>query len=206
MSTVRSRRRARGQAALAALAVCGMLALTACRGGDGPDAPGKNPGTAPTPAATASGPAASALPSPVKSAAKPSATATATPAAKKPTAAPTATCDHKMPIAPDLIALYRYTPEGGDHNLIVKHGNWGCAAPGSAGAHFEPVGTETFIPIAETAKITATAPVITGSESKPVTLHELISWLDTHPDAGLPFRYHLRADGFIDTLDEVYLP
>ncbi|MFD9333256.1 hypothetical protein ACFWBF_02385 [Streptomyces sp. NPDC060028] len=111
-----------------------------------------------------------------------------------------------MPIAPDLLALYRYTPEGGSHNLIVRHGNWGCGTPDADGAFFEQVGKETFIPIAETAKITATAPIIAGAAPKPISLHELIGWVTAHPDSALPFRYHLGADGAIDTLDEIYLP
>ncbi|MBT2482654.1 hypothetical protein [Streptomyces sp. ISL-94] len=114
-----------------------------------------------------------------------------------------------MPIAPDLIALRRYTPEGGSHNLIVKHGNWSCGTPdtdGADGAHFGPVGKETFIPIAEAAQTTATAPIVAGAEPKTISLLELIAWVTAHPDSGLPFRYHLGADGAIDTLDEIHLP
>ncbi|MEU8462087.1 hypothetical protein [Streptomyces sp. NPDC029003] len=214
MSAVRSRRRARGQVALAALGVCAVLGLAACQGGDdAAGAPGGSPGaastpaTAPTPAPVPTGataaPSAPSTKPPGKPAGKPGATATP---AKKPGPTATAACDHTMPIAPDLISLYRYTPEGGDHNLIVKHGNWKCASPDGGGAPFAPVGTETFIPIAETAKITATAPIVPGLASKPVTLHELIAWVTAHPDSGLPFRYHLGAGGFIDTLDEVYVP
>ncbi|MFI5979486.1 hypothetical protein ACIBEA_01275 [Streptomyces sp. NPDC051555] len=112
-----------------------------------------------------------------------------------------------MPISPDTIALYRYTPEGGSHGLIVKYGNWTCGgSPDADGASFAPVGVETYLPLAETAKITATAPILAGSASKPVTVHELTAWLVAHPNSGLPFRYHLGAGGVIDTLDEVYLP
>ncbi|MFD7263648.1 hypothetical protein [Streptomyces sp. NPDC059874] len=204
MRAVRGPRRTRGRAALAALAVSASLALTACGPAGETAGPAGSPGSA--------GPAGSSAP------AGPSATAKApTPAASKPTAAkptgtkkpaapgPSATCDHKMPIAPDLIAVNRYTPEGGSHNLIVRHGNWSCGTP-EDGAHFEPVGKETFIPIAETAEITATAPIVEGSAPKKITLQQLIDWVVAHPDAGRPFRYHLGADGAIDTLDEIYLP
>ncbi|MFD9407527.1 hypothetical protein ACFWBN_10995 [Streptomyces sp. NPDC059989] len=205
MQVVRNGRRTRRQAALAALAVCGVLALTACQGGEDGTAPGAPTPSVPavpsTTASTAAKPSAAASAS--KPAPKPTAIATG---AKKPTPpAPAATCDHKMPIAPDLLSLRRYTPEGGSHNLIIQHGNWSCGSKDTEGATFEPVGKETFIPIAESAKITATAPIVTGVEPKPVTLHELISWVTAHPDSGLPFRYHLGADGAIDTLDEIYL-
>lgn len=203
----RTRGGKRRPGALAALAVCGMLALTACQGNEDPGASGAKPATPPsTPSATATASAAPASAAPSAPASKPAAKPTAS-AAKKPSSPkPTATCDHKMPIAPDLIALRRYTPEGGSHNLIVRHGNWSCGTPDTDGAAFEPVGKETFIPIAESAMITATAPIVAGAESKTITLHELIGWVTAHPDSGLPFRYHLGADGAIDTLDEIYLP
>ncbi|MFJ4775785.1 hypothetical protein [Streptomyces sp. NPDC088762] len=202
MRAARNGRRAHRQAALAALALCGLLALTACQGDEDAGLPGAKPGGPTAPSGTAT---ASKAPKPSASKAAPKPTGTATAAKKPASPAPTATCDHVMPIAPDLLALRRYTPEGGSHNLIVQHGNWSCGSKDTEGATFEPVGKETFIPIAETAKITATAPIVTGLEPKPITLHELISWVSAHPDSGLPFRYHLGADGAIDTLDEIYL-
>ncbi|MEU9714345.1 hypothetical protein [Streptomyces sp. NPDC047976] len=192
----------RGQAAMAALAMCGALVLSACQNGDDTAAPDGPPGAAapsapgaPSPAGTPAGPA----PSKPAASAKPS--APAGPTGKKPPApAPSPACDHKMPISPDTIAVYRYTPEGGSHNLIVRHGEFGCPGP------FEPVGKETFYPISETAKITATAPILPGEVmGKPISTHELTSWVIAHPNSGLPFRYHLNADGVIDTLDEVYV-
>ncbi|WP_405834067.1 MULTISPECIES: hypothetical protein [unclassified Streptomyces] len=208
MRVVRSRRRARGRAGLAALAVCGMLGLTACQGGGdaGPGASGAGPtGSSATVTASAGSSATAATPSASKSPAK--ATATATPAKKPTSAAPRsgATCDHKMPIAPDLIAVRRYTPEGAAHHLIVHHGNWGCTPDGD-GTYFEPVGKETFLPLADDAEITATAPVVKGSAPEKISVQQLVDWVVAHPDSGLPFRYHLGADGAIDTLDEVYLP
>ncbi|MET9606881.1 hypothetical protein ABZZ17_17660 [Streptomyces sp. NPDC006512] len=209
---------------LGALALCGVLALTGCQGDDGDD--GTSPGTPPTapaaPSATASKPAGSPAATP-KPAATPTATATAstgatapgagaTPAKKPGLPAPGAGCDHKMPISPDEVAVNRYTPEGGFHSLIVKHGNWGCGAPGTDGAPFETVGKETFIPIAADAKITAVTPIVASTENQKITLQQLIDWLVAHPDQGLVFRYHLGADvssgegPAIDTLDQVFTP
>ncbi|MEV7725276.1 hypothetical protein AB0P15_11150 [Streptomyces sp. NPDC087917] len=202
MRTVRSRRPAHG--ALAALALCGVLALAGCQGGDEPDpgAAGSKPTAGPSGPSVPT-PASTAAPTPTKAAPKPSASGTPT---KKPTsAAPKPTCDHVMPIAPDLIALYRYTPEGGSHNLIVRHGNWSCGgSPDAAGVTFVPVGEETYFPIADGAEITATAPIVTGSASKPITVDQLVAWVLAHPNSGLPFRYHLNAAGAIDTLAEIH--
>ncbi|WP_327418888.1 hypothetical protein [Streptomyces sp. NBC_01233] len=208
MRVVRSRRRARGRAGLAALAACGMLGLTACQGGDdaAPAASEAGPtGSSATATPSAGSSATAVTPSASKSPAK--ATATAATAKKSASATPGsgATCDHKMPIAPDLIAVRRYTPEGAAHHLIVHHGNWGCTPDGD-GTYFEPVGKETFLPLADDAGITATAPVVEGSAPKKISVQQLVDWVVAHPDSGLPFRYHLGADGAIDTLDEVYLP
>ncbi|MER6214259.1 hypothetical protein ABT213_09380 [Streptomyces sp. NPDC001674] len=200
-------RAVRGQAAMAALAVCGVLALTACQNGDDPAAPDAKP-TAAAPAPSTAPPAATAaVPAPSMSGAAPKPPATtATPAGKNPPApapppAPTCGADHRMPVSPDTIAVQRYTPEGGMTSLIVQHGTYGC--PG----RFEPSGPWTYLPIAETAKITATAPILGPSTvtGKPISTSELTGWLDTHPDKGLPFRYHLNAEGVVDTLDEIYV-
>jgi hypothetical protein len=115
-------------------------------------------------------------------------------------------CDHKMPISPDEIAVYRYTPEGGFLSLIVKHGNWGCGTPDSDGAPFETVGKETFIPLDQAADITVTNPIVESTENQPIGVQEFLDWLEAHPDSGLVFTYHLGADGSIDRLDEVFTP
>ncbi|MEH0638170.1 hypothetical protein QBA35_33560 [Streptomyces bottropensis] len=115
-------------------------------------------------------------------------------------------CDHKMPISPDEIAVYRYTPEGGSLSLIVKHGNWGCGTPDSDGAPFETVGKETFIPMDQAADITVTNPIVESTENQPIGVQEFLDWLEAHPDSGLVFTYHLGADGSIDRLDEVFTP
>ncbi|GHB67968.1 hypothetical protein GCM10010347_42610 [Streptomyces cirratus] len=202
-------RAVRRQAAMAALAVCGVLALTACQNGDDLAAPDAKPtAVAPAPPTATAPPTASAtaaVPAPSKTGAAPKPSATATPAGKNPPApapppAPTCGADHRMPVSPDTIAVHRYTPEGGMTSLIVQHGTYGC--PG----RFEPSGEWTYIPIAETAKITATAPILTTVVmGRPISTSELTGWLDTHPDKGLPFRYHLNAAGVIDTLDEIYV-
>ena len=115
-------------------------------------------------------------------------------------------CDHKMPISPDEIAVYRYTPEGGFLSLIVKHGNWGCGTPDSDGAPFETVGKETFIPLDQAADITVTDPIVESTENQPIGVQEFLDWLEAHPNSGLVFTYHLGSDGSIDRLDEVFTP
>ncbi|MFE2170806.1 hypothetical protein ACFXB3_37960 [Streptomyces sp. NPDC059447] len=200
----------RGRAAMAALAVCGVLALTACQNGDDLAASGAGPTAAApaVPTATASAPAATAsAPAPSKTGAAPKTSATAAPVGKNPPApapappsGPVCGPDHRMPVSPDTIAVHRYTPEGGMISLVVQHGTYGC--PG----RFEPSGAWTYLPISEKAKITATAPILPSEVmGKPISTSELTSWLDTHPDKGLPFRYHLDAAGVIDTLDEIYV-
>ncbi|MFE6848266.1 hypothetical protein [Streptomyces sp. NPDC057686] len=195
-------RAVRGQAAMAVLAVCGMLALSACQNGEDQAAA---PDAKPSAAAPAAPTATTAVPAPSKTGAAPKPSATATPAGKNPPApappsAPACGADHRMPVSPDTIAVHRYTPEGGMTSLIVQHGTYGC--PG----RFEPSGAWTYIPISEKAKITATAPILPSEAmGKPISTSELTSWLDTHPDKGLPFRYHLNAEGVIDTLDEIYV-
>ncbi|MFM9552334.1 MULTISPECIES: hypothetical protein [Streptomyces] len=115
-------------------------------------------------------------------------------------------CDHKMPISPDEIAVYRYTPEGGSLSLIVKHGNWGCGTPDSDGAPFETVGKETYIPMDQAAAITVTDPVVQSTTNQPIGVQEFLDWIEAHPDSGLVFTYHLGDNGAIDRLDEVFTP
>ncbi|MFE6826366.1 hypothetical protein [Streptomyces sp. NPDC057690] len=140
----------------------------------------------------------------------------AVPVASKPPA-PTATgsagadgdaddCDHKMPISPDEIAVYRYTPEGGSLGLIVKYGNWGCGSPDSDGAPFETVGKETYIPMDQAAYVTVTNPIVESTENQPIGVQEFLDWLEAHPNSGLVFTYHLGSSGAIDRLDEVFTP
>ncbi|MFJ7335113.1 hypothetical protein ACIQU3_16275 [Streptomyces sp. NPDC101110] len=139
--------------------------------------------------------------------------AAATPAA--PASGPTASagtggaddgCDHKMPISPDEIAVYRYTPEGGSLSLIIRHGNWGCGSPDSDGAPFETVGKEIYLPMDQAAYVTVTDPIVTSTENQPIGVQEFLNWLEAHPDSGLVFRYHLGADGAIDRLEQVFTP
>ncbi|WP_407839705.1 hypothetical protein ACE1OC_30445 [Streptomyces sp. DSM 116496] len=201
---VRGARRVRTQAALAALALCGTLVLTACNGDEETGAPGTPASPATSAAATgAASPSASPTSAPSKKP-TPTAPSTVTPTGTKKAPMPGSTCDHKMPISPDEIAVNRYTPEGGVHSLIIKHGNWGCAAPGADAAPFETTGKETFLNIAEDAKITAVTPIVASTVSQPITLQQLIDWLIAHPNQGRVFRYHLDSAGVIDSLDQQY--
>lgn len=115
-------------------------------------------------------------------------------------------CDHKMPISPDEIAVYRYTPEGGSLSLIFRHGNWGCGTPDSDGAPFETVGKETYLPLDQAAYITVTNPIVTSTENQPIGVQEFLDWLEAHPDSGLVFQYHRGADGAIDRLEQIFTP
>ncbi|MFE2549605.1 hypothetical protein ACFXGI_13805 [Streptomyces sp. NPDC059355] len=202
-SAVQGPRRMRRQAA-AALVLCGAMTLTACNG-DGGDAgaAGTSPGASPaSPPATASSSAAPGGAAPSASAAsskKPSPTASA-PAKPKPPA-PGPACASKDAVSPNEVAVHRYTPEGGAYSLIVKHGHWGCPVAGGT-TPFVTVGEETYIPIAEDAKIGAHAPILSGSTNKPITTHELTSWLETHPNKGLVFHYSVNKAGVIDTLGQ----
>ncbi|TQJ46405.1 hypothetical protein [Streptomyces sp. SLBN-115] len=222
----RKSRRRPGAVRAVVLGVCaaGALSLTGCSGDGGTagagseakpsattaigtgaktgadaDTTGKKPGTA---ASTGAG---SGVKSP-----------SVVPVASKPPA-PTATksagaegdaddCDHKMPISPDEIAVYRYTPEGGSLSLIVKYGNWGCGSPDSDGAPFETVGEETYIPMDQAAYVTVTNPIVESTENQPIGVQEFLDWLEAHPNSGLVFTYHLDSSGAIDRLDEVFTP
>lgn len=115
-------------------------------------------------------------------------------------------CDHKMPISPDEIAVYRYTPEGGSLSLIVRYGNWGCGTPDSDGAPFETVGKETYLPMDQAAYVTVTDPIVASTENQPIGVQEFLDWLEAHPDSGLVFQYHLGADGVVDRLEQVFTP
>ncbi|MER7759755.1 hypothetical protein [Streptomyces sp. NPDC097619] len=213
---------------LAALALCGALALTGCRNGeDGAQAPIGGPGagtSAPAQPTAAGSPTAAPAGDTAGdtagdaggsgggsgSASKPSKPAAPSkapaPAPEKPGKQDPPDCDHKMPISPDEIAVYRYTPEGGFLSLIVKHGNWGCGTPDSDGAPFETVGKETFIPMDQAAAVTVTDPIVASTENQKIGVQEFLDWLEAHPNSGLVFRYHLGSDGAIDTLDQVFTP
>ncbi|MFF7946575.1 hypothetical protein [Streptomyces griseorubiginosus] len=206
-------------AAVLGTCVAGALLLTGCNGKE--EATGSAAGTKPTKAAATGGKetatsAASTTPVATASAGSISAAKSAgavAAASKSPvaTASPAGGaeddgCDHKMPISPDEVAVYRYTPEGGSLSLIVKYGNWGCGSPDSDGAPFETVGKETFIPMDQAADVTVTNPIVESTENQPIGVQEFLDWLEAHPNSGLVFTYHLGADGAIDRLDEVFTP
>ncbi|MDX3615224.1 hypothetical protein OG920_42850 [Streptomyces europaeiscabiei] len=225
--TPRKSRRRPGAVKAAVLGVCaaGALGLTGCSGdggtggadgdatstasstSDSTDKTGAPAGT------TGEKPDAKASTDPSSGAKTPGGVTTAS-TSPTPTATPSAgtggeaadDCDHKMPISPDEIAVYRYTPEGGFLSLIVKHGNWGCGTPDSDGAPFETVGKETFIPMDQAADITVTNPIVESTENQPIGVQEFLDWLEAHPNSGLVFTYHLGSDGTIDRLDQVFTP
>ncbi|QIJ60682.1 hypothetical protein [Streptomyces sp. JB150] len=226
------RRPAPFRTALTALGAAGVftLTLTAC----GPGGSAAAPGSSASATATASGGAgaeAGATPSGKVTAgtgaatAAPTATPT-TPATSAPAGSPapasggaaaegpatedpagTGTdCDHKMPVSPDEIAVLRYTPEGGSLSLIFKHGNWDCPTPDSDGPPFVTVGKETFLPLNQAAHITVTDPIVASTENQEIGVQEFLDWLETHPNSGLVFTYHVGADGAIDSLEQIFTP
>ncbi|MEW2114168.1 hypothetical protein AB0945_03055 [Streptomyces sp. NPDC005474] len=217
-STSRTRPGHRAVVAAVLLTTLSTAALTGC-GGSGkatatqetqdkatgiaaPSASG--PSTATTAPPTVSAPTTPAAPL-----AAPTAQAAAeTSAASSPGADSGATpgCDHKMPISPDEVAVYRYTPEGGSLNLIVKAGAWGCPAPDSDGPAFETTGKEYDLPLDQAAYITATNPITESSENQQIGVQELLDWLEAHPDSGLVFKYHAAADGAVDKLEQEFTP
>ncbi|MEU1518362.1 hypothetical protein ABZ490_40510 [Streptomyces sp. NPDC005811] len=167
--------------------------------GTGSQTAGAKPADQPAQSTNSSGPSSSTDPQPISSA----------------TAVPTDAgggtdgddgCDHKMPISPDEVAVYRYTPEGGSLGLIVKYGNWGCAPADSDGAPFETVGKETYMPLDQAAYITVTTPIVESTENQHIGVQEFLDWLEANPDSGLVFTYHLGADGAIDRLEEEFTP
>ncbi|MEV5437505.1 hypothetical protein AB0K80_16045 [Streptomyces sp. NPDC052682] len=185
-------------------APAGGKTATAKPGGSGPGTgsgtptAGAKPAGKPTTGTGSGGSSGSAAPQPAASA----------PAQAEPAASGGSDdgCDHKMPISPDEVAVYRYTPEGGSLSLIVKHGNWGCGPADSDGAPFETVGKETYIPMDQAAYVTVTNPIVESTENQHIGVQEFLDWLEAHPNSGLVFTYHLGADGAIDRLDEVFTP
>ncbi|MDN3026140.1 hypothetical protein [Streptomyces sp. S.PB5] len=213
--------RRRRQIALRTLALsacaAGVLALTACSSGSSDAGPAATAATAP-PAKAGDGTETTAPATAVpagKVSTPPASKATPPPAsATSPSGSPIAAgtggeddgCDHKMPVSPDEIAVSRYTPEGGSLSLIFRHGNWGCGTPDSDSAPFETVGKETYLPMDQAAYITVTDPIVTSTENQHIGVQEFLDWLDAHPDSGLVFKYHLGADGAIDSLEQIFTP
>ncbi|MDT7839654.1 hypothetical protein [Streptomyces justiciae] len=202
-----------------ALSACaaGVLALTACSSNSPQGAPAATAATA-SPAKAGNGTEATApatavpagkVPTPPASKATPPPASPTSSIAGSPNAAASAEddgCDHKMPISPDEIAVYRYTPEGGSLSLIFRHGNWGCGTADSDGAPFETVGKETYLPLDQAAYITVTNPIVTSTENQHIGVQEFLDWLEAHPDSGLVFQYHVGADGAIDSLEQIFTP
>ncbi|GGO87853.1 hypothetical protein GCM10012280_27280 [Wenjunlia tyrosinilytica] len=209
--------------------MCALLALTGCNSDESSGKDGASGAKAPSASSPAKGggkdsgkggaSGGKASPTPAKGGASAS-TGTGTsggsggakgtsptvkPAASK-APEPGAGCDHKMPISPDEIAVYRYTPEGGSLSLIIKHGNWGCPYGDTDGAPFETVGKETYLPLDQAAYVTATNPIVESTKNQRIGVQELLDWLEAHPNSGLVFKYHLGDHGAIDSLEEVFTP
>ena len=216
-STTRSRPGHRTMVATVLLTALGTAALTGCGGS------GKATATQETQAAqdkatgiaapSASGPGTATTAPPTASAPTPPTTPTVKPAAETSAASSpdadsgaTPGCDHKMPISPDEVAVYRYTPEGGSLNLIVKAGAWGCPDPDSDGPAFETTGKEYDLPLDQAAYITATNPITESSENQHIGVQDLLDWLEAHPNSGLVFKYHAGADGTVDKLEQEFTP
>ncbi|WP_330291251.1 hypothetical protein [Streptomyces sp. NBC_00576] len=219
-STSRSRPGHRAAVAAVLLTALGTAALTGCGGSakntatqetqktqdkaTGTAAPSADPSTATTAPPAESTPTPPATPT-AQAAAKTS--AASSPAADSGAdSAATPGCDHKMPISPDEVAVYRYTPEGGSLNLIVKAGAWGCPDPDADGPAFETTGKEYDLPLDQAAYITATNPITESSENQHIGVQELLDWLETHPNSGLVFKYHAGADGTVDKLEQEFTP
>jgi hypothetical protein len=213
-SRLRPRYRAVGAAVL--LTALGTATLAGCAG-SGRNTPAQDkPATAATSSAghstastvPSSTPPATAKEGTAKPVARASVSAAVAASASKPAAdsgvAPG--CDHKMPISPDEVAVYRYTTEGGSLSLIVKAGVWGCADPDTDGPPFETTGKEYALPLDQAAYVTATNPITESTENEHIGVQELLDWLDAHPDSGLVFKYHAGADGTVDKLEQEFTP
>lgn len=226
--TITHRRRpAAARAAVLGVCAAAVFTLAGCAGsGGGSGASGATtPGpaaadTVPGKAGNTAGSGGTGGPGGVTASAKPAAktsAATTTPAASaKPAGTATSGtgtgtgggtgCDHKMPISPDELAVYRYTPEDGTLSLIVRLGNWGCAPADSDGAPFVTVGKEIPMPLDQAAYVTATNPIVESTANQHIGVQEFLDWLEAHPDSGLVFKYHVGGDGAIDRLEEVFTP
>ncbi|MFF4563824.1 hypothetical protein [Streptomyces sp. NPDC001435] len=178
---------------------------TAADAGGGATAAGAKPAAKSSAGTSGKGTATGAAPAATPSASGSGSSATGTPIAAG-SGGKDDGCDHKMPISPDEIAVYRYTPEGGSLSLIVKHGNWGCPTADSDGAPFVTVGKETYLPMDQAAYVTATNPIVESTENQRIGVQEFLDWIEAHPNSGLVFKYHRGDNGAIDSLEEVFTP
>lgn len=215
-TTSRLRPKHRAVRAAVLLTALGTATLTGCGGSDKDTAAQDKPATAAAPSVGHSA-ATTAPPSTPPPTAK---GGTTKPAAPAPVSAPvsasvltpaadsgaTPGCDHKMPISPDEVAVYRYTTEGGSLSLTVKAGAWGCPDPDTDGPPFVTTGKEYALPLDQAAYVTATNPITESSKNQHIGVQELLDWLDAHPDSGLVFKYHAGAGGTVDDLEQEFTP
>ncbi|MFF9853642.1 hypothetical protein [Streptomyces litmocidini] len=169
-------------------------------GGTPTAAPTDAPTAAPTVAPVVKEPAAPKASEPV-------------PAPKPKTTAPAPACVDSTPgpddVDPDEFALYRIEELDGSTgkvNLVVRHGAWGCGSADSDGGPFVVTGEESRWALDQAAYVTATNPIVAGTENQRIGVQELIDWVDAHPDSGLVFRYGTGDDGAIHRLEEVFTP
>lgn len=215
-TTSRLRPRYRAVRTAVLLAALGTATLAGCAGSAKDNAAQDKPATAAASSADSS--TASTVPSSTPSptakggTAKPVAPASVSAAAAASASKPAADsgakpgCDHKMPISPDEVAVYRYTTEGGSLSLIVKAGVWGCPDPDTDGPPFETTGKEYALPLDQAAYVTATNPITESTENQHIGVQELLDWLDAHPNSGLVFKYHAVASGTVDKLEQEFTP
>ncbi|MFC9397940.1 hypothetical protein ACFTWS_32960 [Streptomyces sp. NPDC057027] len=190
----------------------GAVPSTTAAPATGTAAPGSGGNTGPSTAPTAVHTVAPVVKKPV--AAATSAPASTPTSAPKPAPAPAgAGCVDSTPgpdeVDPHEFALYRIEELDGSTgkvNLVVQHGAWGCGSPDSDGAPFVVTGEESRWALDQAAYVTATNPIVTGTENQRIGVQELIDWVKAHPDSGLVFRYQVGDDGAIHRLEEVFTP
>jgi len=212
-TTSRLRPRYRAVRTAVLLTALGTASLAGCAGSGKGTAAQDKPATATSsaePATASTVPSETPSPTAKGGTAKPvaSVSAAAAASASKPAADSGAKpgCDHKMPISPDEVAVYRYTPEGGSLSLIVKAGVWGCPDPDTDGPPFVTTGKEYALPLDQAAYVTATNPITESTENQHIGVQELLDWLDAHPNSGLVFKYHAVASGTVDKLEQEFTP
>ena len=122
-----------------------------------------------------------------------------TPAAKKPMAATGTPVQHTR-----YIALSGYRMNHGAIELVAHDGD--ITSGGGEQALFDTVGSPWSPRLDGKAAITVTAPLGDGEESSPVGVAVFLEALKKHAAKMPVFTYHLNADGWIDRLDEVFMP
>ncbi|GGV15239.1 hypothetical protein GCM10010275_65710 [Streptomyces litmocidini] len=204
-----------GGAAAGGAAPSAPAASTAAPGSAGSGGAGESAGSGGSGGGGTPTAAPTAAPTVAPAVKKPAAPKTSEPApAPKPkTTAPAPACVDSTPgpddVDPDEFALYRIEELDGSTgkvNLVVQHGAWGCGAADSDGGPFVVTGEESRWALDQAAYVTATNPIVAGTENRRIGVQELIDWVNAHPDSGLVFRYETGGDGAVHRLEEVFTP